>query len=58
MDSGFGSLNDYLIDLSILEEGPVLGGFDVNLSEMQERCDYGSSVIVKTISGLDSNESL
>jgi hypothetical protein len=28
------------------------------LSEMQERCDYGSSVIVKTISGLDSNESL
>jgi hypothetical protein len=58
IDSGFGSLNDYQIDLSVFEERRVLGGIEAILREVYERCDDGSSVIVKRISGIDSKESL
>jgi hypothetical protein len=57
-DSGFVSFNDCLIDFSIFEEGPMLVEFDGIWNEMYQRCDDGSSVIVKSISGLESKESL
>jgi hypothetical protein len=58
IDSETVTLNDYQLGDAGFEEGPVVDGFDVISSEMDEGCDDGSSSIVKTISASDSRESL
>jgi hypothetical protein len=58
IDSEFHGQNDYLIDLSAFEEGSVLDEIDVNLSEMYERSEDGSLVIVNSMNGFESKESL
>jgi hypothetical protein len=56
INSEIGDLNDYLIDLSMSRPGSMSEEFDVILSEKYERCDDGSSVIVKSVNGLKLNE--
>jgi serine/threonine protein kinase len=58
IDSEIGDLNDYLIDISVFEPGSMHDEFDVILRAKYERCDDGSSVIVKSVHGLKSNETL
>jgi hypothetical protein len=57
-DSEFHGLNGYLIDLSVFEERSVLDEIEVNLSEMYERSEDGSLVIVRSKNGFESKKSL
>jgi hypothetical protein len=58
IDSDFHGQNDYQIDLSAFEERSVLDELDGNLSEIYERNEDGSLVIVNSKNGFDSKESL
>jgi serine/threonine protein kinase len=54
----FGELNDYLMNDSVFEKGSMLGVFARLSNEIYQRSEDGSSMIVKTISGMKSKESL
>jgi serine/threonine protein kinase len=58
LGSEFGEMKDYLIDNSVFGEGSILGVFDGHSNEIYERCEDGSSMIVKRISGMKSMERL
>jgi hypothetical protein len=58
IDSDFDSENDYLIDLSVFEEGSGLDEIEGISSEMYRRCEDGSLVIVNSIGEFESKESL
>jgi serine/threonine protein kinase len=58
VDSEFGVLNDYLIDLSVFETRSIHSELYVILSEIYQRCEDGSSVIVKSVNGMNSTEGL
>jgi serine/threonine protein kinase len=58
IDSEFGDLNDYLIDLSVFETGSMHDELSVILREKYPRCEDGLSVLVKSVNGLKSTESL
>jgi hypothetical protein len=58
IDSDLHGQNDYLIDLSVFAERSVLDEIDGNLSEMHERSEDGSLVIVNSKNGFESKESL
>jgi serine/threonine protein kinase len=58
IDSELHGLNNYLIDLSTFEERSVLDEIDGNLSEMYERSEDGSLVIVNSKNRFESKENL
>jgi serine/threonine protein kinase len=58
IDSEFGDLNNYLIGLSVFETESMHYEIDIILSEKYQRCEDGISVVVKSVIGLKSMESL
>jgi hypothetical protein len=58
IDSEFGGLKDYLIDLSVFEEISMFDEIEGLLSEIYERYDDGSMVTVNSKDGLESTDSL
>jgi hypothetical protein len=58
IDSDFHGQNDYLIDLSVFEEGLMLDEIEGIESEMYRRCEDDSLVIVNSMNGFESKESL
>jgi hypothetical protein len=58
IDSDFGCENDYLIDLSVFEQGSVLDEIEGISSEMYRRCEDGSLVIVHSMGEFESKKSL
>jgi hypothetical protein len=56
IDSDFGCEDNYLIDLSVFEDGSGLDEIDGNLSEIYRRSEDGSLVIVNSKNGFASKD--